>query len=141
MIQLLQTVLSLVVTLGILVTVHEFGHFWVARRCGVKVLRFSVGFGKPFFSRYDRHGTEFAVAAIPLGGYVKMLDEREGPVPEELRAQAFTSKTPGQRIAIAGEKKHSATKPLPPNHRGSVLPLPPPAPPPTSFLRWPPTGC
>ncbi|WP_375192093.1 RIP metalloprotease RseP [Marinobacter sp.] len=99
--QIIETVLALALTLGILVTLHEFGHFWVARRCGVKVLRFSVGFGKPIFSWYDRHGTEFAVAAIPLGGYVKMLDEREGPVPEELRDQAFTSKTPGQRIAIA----------------------------------------
>ncbi|NWO07914.1 MAG: RIP metalloprotease RseP [Alteromonadaceae bacterium] len=99
--QLLQTVLALALTLGILVTLHEFGHFWVARRFGVKVLRFSVGFGKPLFSWYDRHGTEFALAAIPLGGYVKMLDEREGPVPEELRDQAFTSKPPGQRIAIA----------------------------------------
>jgi len=99
--QIIETVLALALTLGILVTLHEYGHFWVARRCGVKVLRFSVGFGKPMFSWYDKHGTEFAVAAIPLGGYVKMLDEREGPVPEELRDQAFTSKPPGQRIAIA----------------------------------------
>lgn len=101
MLDFLQTVLALIVTLGILVTIHEYGHFWVARRCGVRVLRFSVGFGNPIFSRYDRHGTEFAVAAIPLGGYVKMLDEREGPVPEEQRHEAFTSKPPGQRIAIA----------------------------------------
>ncbi|MEC7433955.1 MAG: RIP metalloprotease RseP, partial [Pseudomonadota bacterium] len=99
--QIIQTVLALALTLGILVTLHEYGHFWVARRFGVKVLRFSVGFGKPLFSWYDRHGTEYAVAAIPLGGYVKMLDEREGPVPEELREQAFTSKPPSQRIAIA----------------------------------------
>ncbi len=99
--QIIETILALALTLGILVTLHEYGHFWVARRCGVKVLRFSVGFGKPMFSWYDRQGTEFAVAAIPLGGYVKMLDEREGPVPSELKDQAFTSKTPGQRIAIA----------------------------------------
>ena len=99
--QIIQTVLALALTLGILVTLHEFGHFWVARRFGVKVLRFSVGFGKPLFSWYDRQGTEYAVAAIPLGGYVKMLDEREGPVPEELKDQAFTSKPPTQRIAIA----------------------------------------
>lgn len=99
--QIIQSVLALALTLGILVTLHEFGHFWVARRCGVKVLRFSVGFGKPLFSWYDRHGTEFAVAAIPLGGYVKMLDAREGPVPGELQDQAFTSKPPSQRIAIA----------------------------------------
>lgn len=101
MLQILQTVLALIVTLGILVTIHEFGHFWVARRCGVRVLRFSVGFGKPLFSWYDRKGTEFAVAAIPLGGYVKMLDEREAPVPEAQRHEAFTAKPPGQRIAIA----------------------------------------
>ncbi|WP_144823109.1 RIP metalloprotease RseP [Marinobacter piscensis] len=99
--QIIQTVLALALTLGILVTLHEYGHFWVARRCGVKVLRFSVGFGKPLFSWHDRHGTEFAIAAIPLGGYVKMLDEREGPVPEALRDQAFTSKPPSRRIAIA----------------------------------------
>jgi len=99
--QIIQTLLALALTLGILVTLHEYGHFWVARRCGVKVLRFSVGFGKPLFSWYDRHGTEFAIAAIPLGGYVKMLDEREGPVPEELRDQAFTAKPPSRRIAIA----------------------------------------
>lgn len=71
----------MIVSLGVLVTFHEFGHFWVARRCGVKVLRFSLGFGKPLWMRRDRHGTEFVVAAIPLGGYVKMLDEREGEVP------------------------------------------------------------
>jgi regulator of sigma E protease len=99
--QIIETVLALLLTLGILVTLHEFGHFWVARRCGVKVLRFSVGFGKPLFSWYDRHGTEFAVAAIPLGGYVKMLDEREGPVPEELKSQSFNAKSPSKRIAIA----------------------------------------
>jgi regulator of sigma E protease len=99
--QIIETVLALALTLGILVTLHEYGHFWVARRCGVKVLRFSVGFGKPLYSWYDRHGTEFAIAAIPLGGYVKMLDEREGPVPEELKDQAFTSKSPSRRIAIA----------------------------------------
>jgi len=99
--QIIQTVLALALTLGILVTLHEYGHFWVARRCGVKVLRFSVGFGRPLFSWYDRQGTEFAIAAIPLGGYVKMLDEREAPVPAELKDQAFTSKPPSQRIAIA----------------------------------------
>jgi regulator of sigma E protease len=98
---IIETILSLVLTLGILVTIHEYGHFWVARRFGVKVLRFSVGFGKPLWSWYDRHGTEFAVAAIPLGGYVKMLDAREGPVPPELSDQAFTAKSPYQRIAIA----------------------------------------
>jgi len=97
---LIQNILAVIVVLGLLVTFHEFGHFWVARRCGVKVLRFSVGFGKPFWSRTDRHGTEFAVAAIPLGGYVKMLDEREGPVPNEQLDQAFNRKNVWQRIAI-----------------------------------------
>ncbi|MGS2742678.1 RIP metalloprotease RseP [Halomonas sp. LS-001] len=97
---LIQNILAVIVVLGLLVTFHEFGHFWVARRCGVKVLRFSVGFGKPFWSRVDRHGTEFAVAAIPLGGYVKMLDEREGPVPDDELDQAFNRKSVWQRIAI-----------------------------------------
>ncbi|GED21038.1 sigma E protease regulator RseP [Halomonas halmophila] len=97
---LIQNVLAVIVVLGLLITFHEFGHFWVARRCGVKVLRFSVGFGKPLWSRFDRHGTEFAVAAIPLGGYVKMLDEREGPVPADEQHLAFNHKTVWQRIAI-----------------------------------------
>ncbi|MFG6177404.1 sigma E protease regulator RseP [Halomonas sp. THAF12] len=97
---LIQNVLAVIVVLGLLITFHEFGHFWVARRCGVKVLRFSVGFGKPLWSRVDRHGTEFAVAAIPLGGYVKMLDEREGPVAEEERHRAFNQKGVWSRIAI-----------------------------------------
>ncbi|WP_027965896.1 RIP metalloprotease RseP [Halomonas halocynthiae] len=97
---LIQNVLAVIVVLGLLVTFHEFGHFWVARRCGVKVLRFSVGFGRPLWSRYDRHGTEFAVAAIPLGGYVKMLDEREGEVDPAELDQAFNRKNVWQRIAI-----------------------------------------
>ena len=88
------------IALGVLVTFHEFGHFWVARRCGVKVLRFSVGFGSPLVRWHDRQGTEFVIAAIPLGGYVKMLDEREGDVPPELLGQAFNRKNVGQRIAI-----------------------------------------
>lgn len=90
----------LIVSLGILVTFHEFGHYWVAKRAGVKVLRFSVGFGKPLWSRFDRHGTEFAIAAIPLGGYVKMLDEREGDVAPGDLPQAFNRKSVWQRIAI-----------------------------------------
>ncbi|MES2817861.1 MAG: sigma E protease regulator RseP [Pseudomonadota bacterium] len=88
------------IALGVLVTFHEYGHFWVARRCGVKVLRFSVGFGTPLLRWHDRQGTEFVVAAIPLGGYVKMLDEREGEVPADQRHQAFNGKPVGQRIAI-----------------------------------------
>ena len=97
---LLQTLLATLVTLGILVTIHEWGHFWVARRCGVKVLRFSIGFGKALWMRTGRDGTEYAIAAIPLGGYVRMLDEREGDVPEALRSQAFNNKPVLQRIAI-----------------------------------------
>src|SRR5690606_2668699 len=91
----------LIVALGLLVTFHEFGHFWVARRCGVKVLRFSVGFGKPLWRRRGRDGTEYVVALLPLGGYVKMLDDRERDVPPELAGQAFNRKTVWQRIAIA----------------------------------------
>ncbi|WP_026959485.1 sigma E protease regulator RseP [Aliagarivorans taiwanensis] len=89
-----------VITLGILVTVHEFGHFWVARRCGVKVERFSIGFGKALWRRMGKDGTEYVVAMIPLGGYVKMLDERVEEVPAELKQQAFTSKSVGKRSAI-----------------------------------------
>ncbi|AOE87111.1 sigma E protease regulator RseP [Pseudomonas sp. TCU-HL1] len=96
----LYMIIGTLVALGVLVTFHEFGHFWVARRCGVKVLRFSVGFGTPLFRWHDRHGTEFVVAAIPLGGYVKMLDEREAEVPAELLGQSFNRKPVGQRIAI-----------------------------------------
>ncbi|GLR63675.1 RIP metalloprotease RseP [Marinospirillum insulare] len=96
----LHTVLALIITLGILITFHEFGHFWVARLCGVKVLRFSVGFGKPLFTWHDKQGTEYVIAALPLGGYVKMLDEREGDVPEALADQSFNRKSVGQRFAI-----------------------------------------
>jgi regulator of sigma E protease len=90
----------LLVTLGLLITFHEFGHFWVARRLGVRVLRFSVGFGRPLWSRRDAEGTEYAVAAFPLGGYVKMLDEREGEVPPDQLGQAFNRKPVATRIAI-----------------------------------------
>ncbi len=90
----------LVVALGVLVTFHEFGHFWVARRCGVKVLRFSVGFGKPLWTHHGKDGTEYVLAAIPLGGYVRMLDEREDEVPAHLLPQAFNRKPVLQRIAI-----------------------------------------
>lgn len=96
----IQNLLAVIVVLGLLITFHEFGHFWVARRCGVKVLRFSVGFGKPLWSRFDRHGTEFAIAAIPLGGYVKMLDEREAPVAAEEQHRAFNRQSVWSRIAI-----------------------------------------
>ncbi len=96
----LYMIVGTLVALGVLVTFHEFGHFWVARRCGVKVLRFSVGFGLPLLRWHDKKGTEFVVAAIPLGGYVKMLDEREGEVPADQLDQAFNRKSVRQRIAI-----------------------------------------
>ncbi|GAA0258844.1 RIP metalloprotease RseP [Rhodanobacter caeni] len=94
------SVFWLLVTLGVLVTFHEFGHYWVARRCGVKVLRFSVGFGRAIWKRIGRDGTEYQIAAIPLGGYVKMLDAREGEVDPALRGQEFTGKSVWKRIAI-----------------------------------------
>ena len=70
-------VIAFIIAIGLLVTVHEFGHFWVARRVGVKVLRFSVGFGRPLWRRMGRDGTEYVIAALPLGGYVKMFGETE----------------------------------------------------------------
>ena len=97
---MLYTIVITLGTLAVLVAVHEYGHFWVARKCGVKVLRFSIGFGKSLGSWQDKQGTEYSVAAIPLGGYVKMLDEREGEVPEELLDQAFNRKPVLQRIAV-----------------------------------------
>ena len=100
MTELLGSVWWLIVSLGILVTFHEFGHYWVARRCGVRVLRFSVGFGKPLWMRRGADGTEYAIAAIPLGGYVKMLDEREGDVAPAEVAQAFNRQSVWRRIAI-----------------------------------------
>ncbi|MEO7323298.1 MAG: RIP metalloprotease RseP [Dokdonella sp.] len=92
----------LIVTLGLLITFHEYGHFVVARRCGVKVIKFSIGFGPALWSRFDRHGTQFVIAAIPLGGYVKMLDEREidGVVGPEALKGAFNRKPVGQRMAV-----------------------------------------
>ena len=100
MMELIYTILLTLATLAILVAVHEYGHFWVARRCGVKVLRFSIGFGKSLYSWRDKLGTEYSIAAIPLGGYVKMLDEREGEVPEAELEQAFNRKPVLQRIAV-----------------------------------------
>lgn len=98
--EILGSVWWLIVSLGVLVTFHEFGHYWVARRCGVRVLRFSVGFGKALWSRRGRDGVEYVVAAIPLGGYVKMLDEREAPVPAEAQAEAFNRQPVLRRMAI-----------------------------------------
>lgn len=91
---------SFVVALGILVAVHEFGHFWVARRCGVKVEEFSIGFGKSLFQRRGKDGTLYKLALIPLGGYVKMLDSRQGEVPEAQKHLAFDHQSLSKRSAI-----------------------------------------
>jgi regulator of sigma E protease len=96
-----EKLLWFLVAVSLLVTVHEFGHYWVARRLGFKVLRFSVGFGRPLLKHVagaDR--TEYVLAAIPLGGYVKLLDEREGAVPEAELPRAFTRKPVWQRILV-----------------------------------------
>ncbi len=92
--------LSFVLALGLLVTVHEFGHFWVARKNGILVKRFSIGFGKTLYSWRDKQGTEFVIAAIPLGGYVRMLDERIDPVLPEFSDLAFNNKSVLQRMAV-----------------------------------------
>ena len=119
--EVIQSIVALIVTLSILVTIHEYGHYWVARLCNVHVLRFSVGFGKPLLMKrgpsrtvipspadqeietranQPLERTEFVVAAIPLGGYVKILDEREGYVPDDQKHLAFNNKPVLQRIAI-----------------------------------------
>jgi len=98
--ELLNTIAITLATLGILVVVHEYGHFWVARRCGVKVLRFSIGFGTKIYAWTDKLGTEYQIALIPLGGFVKMLDEREGEVPADQLDMAFNRKSLLQRIAV-----------------------------------------
>jgi len=99
----LHNILFFIIAIGVLVAFHEFGHYWVARLLKVKVLRFSIGFGKPLFIKRVQKGEdliEFVVAAIPLGGYVKMLDEREGPVDESLRHRAFNTQPVSTRFAI-----------------------------------------
>ncbi|KAF0283339.1 sigma E protease regulator RseP [Spiribacter roseus] len=97
---LLINILGFVLVIGVLVAVHEFGHFWVARRVGVRVLRFSIGFGRPLLQRTGADGTEYVLAAIPLGGYVKMLDEREAPVDEAEQHRAFNRKPLWARNAV-----------------------------------------
>ena len=102
--EMLQTILVTVIALGVLVSVHEYGHFWVARRCGVRVLEFSLGFSlgvfRPLWSHVGKDGTRYVIHAVPLGGYVKMLDEREGPVePQELK-RTFNRAPVSRRIAI-----------------------------------------
>lgn len=98
--ELLQTIFYTFIALGVLVSFHEFGHFWVARRCGVKVERFSIGFGTPLLTWRDKYNTEFILAALPLGGYVKMVDEREGTVDPEDVEYSFNRKSVWQRMAI-----------------------------------------
>jgi regulator of sigma E protease len=100
----LTTLVAFVVTLGVLIVIHEFGHYWVARRCGVRVLRFSIGFGRPLWKKvYGEDRTEWVVAAIPLGGYVRMLDERDPDTDPRLLAdlsRAFNRQPVARRIAI-----------------------------------------
>jgi regulator of sigma E protease len=91
---------SFLLAIVILIAVHEWGHFYLARKLGVRVLRFSIGFGRPLWSRTDRQGTEYVVAGIPIGGYVKMLDEREGDVPAELLPFSFGRQPVWKRSVI-----------------------------------------
>ena len=101
MFNFLYSVTAFIVAIGVLVTIHEFGHYWVARKMGVKVLRFSVGFGKPLITRTSAvTGIEYTLGSIPLGGYVKMLDEREAEVDQSELDQAFNRKSVWKRFAI-----------------------------------------
>ncbi len=96
----MSSLIYFIIALAILIAVHEFGHFWVARRCGVKVLKFSIGFGKPLWQRRGKDGTDYVLALIPLGGFVKMLDEREAPVDESELDSAFNRKSLAARTAV-----------------------------------------
>ena len=96
---ILHSIAALIVLIGVLVSVHEYGHYWVAKRCGVKVLTFSIGFGKALYG-WSVGETRWQIALIPLGGYVKMLDEREAPVPAAELDRAFNRQTLWKRIAI-----------------------------------------
>jgi len=98
----LVSLLAFIVAIGVLIAVHEFGHFWVARKLGFKVLRFSIGFGRPLWRRTGAapDHTEYVLAAVPLGGYVKMLDEREGPLEPGDEGRSFQSRPPLARIAV-----------------------------------------
>lgn len=101
LVTLLQAALAFLLAIGALITVHEFGHYWVARRCGVRILRFSIGFGRPLWRRrFGPDDAELVVAMIPLGGYVKMLDGREEGLPPEERSRCFGDKPLAQRTAI-----------------------------------------
>ena len=95
------TLIAFVVALGILITVHEYGHYRVAVACGIKVLKFSIGFGRPLYTwRLKNKPTEFAICMLPLGGYVKMLDEREAPVDAGERHLAFNTQPLKSRAAV-----------------------------------------
>ena len=95
------SLLAFIVAISLLVAVHDFGHFWVAKKLGIKVLRFSIGFGKPLWmNRFGADRTEFAIAALPLGGYVKMLDEREAPVASHEVSRSFNQQTLTTRSAV-----------------------------------------
>jgi regulator of sigma E protease len=100
MFNILTSFFAFIVAIVVLVVFHEYGHFWMARKMGVKVLRFSVGLGKPLYSRVSKSGTEFVLAAIPLGGYIKMLDGNEGDVSEEDKPYAFNEQSVYKRFAI-----------------------------------------
>jgi regulator of sigma E protease len=97
---ILTYVFAFLVAIGVLVAVHEFGHFWMARRLGIQVVRFSIGFGRPLWRRRAADGTEYAISAIPLGGYVKLLDEREGPVAPHQLAQAYNRQPVWRRLLV-----------------------------------------
>jgi regulator of sigma E protease len=97
---ILSYILAFLVAIGVLVAVHEYGHFWMARRLGIRVLRFSIGFGRPLWSRRGADDTEYVLAAIPLGGYVKLLDEREGPVDPAMASRAYNRKPVWMRILV-----------------------------------------
>ncbi|MDB6096712.1 MAG: zinc metallopeptidase RseP, partial [Francisellaceae bacterium] len=98
--QILYSLVGFILSIGILVSVHEFGHFWMARTLGIKVLRFSIGFGKPLLRWFDKFGIEYVISLIPLGGYVKMLDEREGEVSPLEKVLAFNYKPLWMRMSV-----------------------------------------
>ena len=100
MLDFIWSVGSFIVAIGLLISFHEFGHFWVARKLGVKVLKFSIGFGRALWRREGRDGVVYEISAVPLGGYVKMLDEREGEVAAADLPHAFNRQHVSKRIAI-----------------------------------------
>ena len=99
--EILLSIFAFVISIGLLITFHEFGHFWVARLFNVKVLRFSIGFGRSIFTKvFGNDRTEFTIGIFPLGGYVKMLDDREGKIKDEEREREFNGKPVWQRFCI-----------------------------------------